>query len=97
MLYEIIPSEYFKKCVEICWHFVIQDPPMYLVNVSLKGTKIDKDTHKVYTKSGDIVKYHVWPALYLKALFRFKNKYKIEKFKYYMGSNSYEHNKDVLF
>ena len=38
---------------------------MYVENVSLKGTKIDKDTHKVYTKSGDIVKYHVWPALYL--------------------------------
>jgi hypothetical protein len=65
MLYEIAPSEYFKKCVQICWYFVIQDPPMYVENVSLKGTKIDKDTHKVYTKSGDIVKYHVWPALYL--------------------------------
>ena len=65
MLDEIVRSEYFKKCVEICWHFVIQDPPMYVENVSLKGTKINKDTHKVFTKSGDIVKYHVWPALYL--------------------------------
>ena len=65
MLDEIASSEYFKNCVEICWYFVIQDPPMYVEHVSLKGTKIDKDTHKVFTKSGDIVKYHVWPALYL--------------------------------
>jgi hypothetical protein len=65
MLDEIVPGEYFKKCVEICWHFVIQDPPMYVETISLKGKHIDKDTHKVYTKSGDIVKYHVWPALYL--------------------------------
>jgi hypothetical protein len=59
MLADIVRSEYFKKCVEICWHFVIQDPPMYVENVSLKGTKINKDTHKVFTKSGDIVKSSV--------------------------------------
>ncbi|CAC5420433.1 unnamed protein product [Mytilus coruscus] len=58
-------SPYFKKCLEICWYFVIQDPPLYLDILPLEGTELNKDTHKEYTKSGSIIKYVVWPALYL--------------------------------
>ncbi|XP_076117424.1 uncharacterized protein LOC143085126 isoform X2 [Mytilus galloprovincialis] len=58
-------STYFKKCLEICWYFVIQDPPLYLDISPLEGNLLDKDTHKEYTKSGSTIKYAVWPALYL--------------------------------
>ncbi|CAG2251151.1 unnamed protein product [Mytilus edulis] len=58
-------SSYFEKCVEICWQFVIQDPPLFLDIRSLTGETINKDTHKEYTKSGAVIKYVVWPALYL--------------------------------
>lgn len=44
---------------------MIQDPPLYLDVAPLKGDKLNKDTHKEYTKSGTVIKYVVWPALYL--------------------------------
>ncbi|XP_063413239.1 uncharacterized protein LOC134695757 isoform X2 [Mytilus trossulus] len=58
-------SLYFQKCLEICWYFVIQDPPLYLDIRPLEGNLLNKDTHKEYTKSGSTIKYAVWPALYL--------------------------------
>lgn len=58
-------SPYFEKCLEICWFFVIEDPPLYLDILPLEGKLLNKDTHKEYTKSGNIIKYTVWPALYL--------------------------------
>ncbi|XP_052078580.1 uncharacterized protein LOC127716432 isoform X2 [Mytilus californianus] len=58
-------SSYFETCLKICWQFVIQDPPLYLDVSPLEGEKLNKDTHKEYTKSGTVIEYVVWPALYL--------------------------------
>lgn len=64
MLAFLLDSSYLKKCIEVCWYMVIQDPPMYLETLSLDGSDLDKDTHKVYLISGNKVQYVVWPALY---------------------------------
>lgn len=58
-------SSYFKKCVKICWRFVIQDPPLFLDFSPLVGEMLNKDEYKEFTKSGVVVKYVVWPALYM--------------------------------
>ncbi|CAG2195813.1 unnamed protein product [Mytilus edulis] len=58
-------SAYFETCLKICWQFVIQDPPLFLDFRPLKGEQLNKDNHKEYTKSGSVIRYVVWPALYL--------------------------------
>lgn len=61
----LLSTSYFKKCIDICWNLVIQDPPMYLETAKLEGKLLDKEHYKEYTKSGTKIKYVVWPALYL--------------------------------
>lgn len=65
LLEEIVASDYFRKCVELCWRFVIQDPPLYLETDSLKGHTLNKEEYTEFTKPGKVISYVVWPALYL--------------------------------
>lgn len=65
LLEEVVATDYFRKCVELCWLFVIQDPPLYLETESLKGQLLNKDLYTEYTKPGKVISYVVWPALYL--------------------------------
>lgn len=45
---------------------VIQDPPVYMDTETVQsGKQFNTNTHKQYTKSGPMVDFIVWPALYL--------------------------------
>ncbi|VDI48810.1 Hypothetical predicted protein [Mytilus galloprovincialis] len=65
VLQELITTPFFHKCVHICWCMAIQDPLMYLAEHLPPDTKFDKNEYKEFVKSGDKVKFMVWPALYL--------------------------------
>lgn len=56
-------SSYITKCVQICWLFAIQNPPMKL-NWPKEETTLD-DHLVEYTKRGTHIKFVVWPTLYL--------------------------------
>ena len=55
---------YINRCVELCWIMCIQSPPVFL-DVDRRYTEFDKDCLKSYTKSGEQVRYLVWPPLYI--------------------------------
>ncbi|KAL3878885.1 hypothetical protein ACJMK2_031213 [Sinanodonta woodiana] len=57
--------QYIEKCVELTWLMCIQDAPMFLY-ICEPGTA-HQDKFRSYTRSGPIVKYCVWPCLYLHA------------------------------
>ncbi|XP_076071634.1 uncharacterized protein LOC143043021 [Mytilus galloprovincialis] len=61
----LMTSEFYEKCVHLCWSMVIQDPKMYLDEDLLPDTPFDKNTYKEFVRSGDRVAYVVWPALFL--------------------------------
>ncbi|XP_052093049.1 polyamine-modulated factor 1-binding protein 1-like [Mytilus californianus] len=61
----LMKMQFFEKCVSLCWCMVIQDPVMYLDADITQGTTFDKNTYKEFVKSGNKVKYIVWPALFL--------------------------------
>lgn len=61
----LMKTPFFEKCINLCWCMVIQDPIMYLDEDIKQGTPIDKNTYKEFVKSGNKVKYVVWPALFL--------------------------------
>ncbi|VDI74532.1 Hypothetical predicted protein, partial [Mytilus galloprovincialis] len=61
----LLTSEFFEKCVHLCWSMVIQDPKMYLDEDLTPNTPFDKNTYKEFVRSGDRVAYVVWPALFL--------------------------------
>ncbi|XP_063413645.1 uncharacterized protein LOC134696028 isoform X2 [Mytilus trossulus] len=65
VLQELITTPFFHKCVHLCWCMAIQDPLMYLAEHLPPDTKFDKNEYKEFVKSGDKVKFMVWPALYL--------------------------------
>ncbi|VDI02339.1 Hypothetical predicted protein [Mytilus galloprovincialis] len=61
----LMKTPFFDQCVNLCWCMVIQDPVMYLDGDITQGTTFDKNTYKEFVKSGNKVKYVVWPALFL--------------------------------
>ncbi|XP_061184460.1 uncharacterized protein LOC133192473 [Saccostrea echinata] len=64
--YEIVMNccELFvDKCVELCWMMHIQDPPMVLDFGS--SDIVDKNMFRLFTRSGDVVDFVVWPAVLL--------------------------------
>lgn len=56
-------SKYITRCVQICWLFAIQNPPMKL-NWPKEETTLD-DHLVEFTKRGTHIKFVVWPTLYL--------------------------------
>lgn len=56
---------FIKRCSQLCWMMAIQDPPMYLDFGPEKGSVIDKNVFRLYTKSGENVDFLVWPAVFL--------------------------------
>ncbi|VDI63566.1 Hypothetical predicted protein [Mytilus galloprovincialis] len=61
----LMKTPFFDQCVNLCWCMVIQDPVMHLDGDITQGTTFDKNTYKEFVKSGNKVKYVVWPALFL--------------------------------
>ncbi|XP_053398960.1 myosin heavy chain, striated muscle-like isoform X6 [Mercenaria mercenaria] len=57
---------YIKKCMNICWSMCRHEPPVYVEFIDV-GDNIPFDTNKYkpYTKSGKLLDYIVWPAVYL--------------------------------
>ncbi|XP_053398943.1 centromere-associated protein E-like isoform X2 [Mercenaria mercenaria] len=57
---------YIKKCMDICWSMCRHEPPVYVEFIDV-GDDIPFDTNKYkpYTKSGKLLDYIVWPAVYL--------------------------------
>lgn len=53
--------------IELCWLMAIQDPPVYFDSMiqSQGEKKFDSQLYRPYTKSGNLIKYIVWPVLYL--------------------------------
>lgn len=56
---------FIQRCSQLCWMMAIQDPPMYLDFGPEKGSVIDKNVFRLYTKSGENVDFLVWPAVFL--------------------------------
>ncbi|KAK3602848.1 hypothetical protein CHS0354_026407 [Potamilus streckersoni] len=57
-------KKFISRLLELIWLMMSQDPPIVLKSLE-PGTKIDKASFVFYTKSGDIVRRTVWPAVYL--------------------------------
>ncbi|XP_060574348.1 uncharacterized protein LOC132732027 [Ruditapes philippinarum] len=59
-------ESFIQKCVFLCWMMVVQSPAMCFHQIDAYGsTDFDKNMYKEYTKSGELVKFVVWPALLL--------------------------------
>jgi len=53
------------KCVTLSWLMRIKDPPLHMVFKIEYGQPMDTESFKHYTQSGKVMKYVVWPALFL--------------------------------
>lgn len=52
---------YLEGCMELCWYSAICDPPLeYVFEI---GDQLAD--FREYTKSGKVVDFVVWPAMYL--------------------------------
>ena len=58
-------KEFIRKSVEICWLMNIQDPPIILDTTVINEKPFDTNKYKVYTVTGKVVEYVVWPAILL--------------------------------
>lgn len=58
-------SEYFAKCLKICWKMITQEPPMVLEEGPEPGKTYDRNVFREYTQSGTTVEFTIWPALRL--------------------------------
>ncbi|XP_053390700.1 uncharacterized protein LOC128553540 [Mercenaria mercenaria] len=57
---------YIKKCVNICWSMCRHEPPVYVEFMDVGDDILfDTNKYKPYTKSGKLLDYIVWPAVYL--------------------------------
>lgn len=56
---------FIKECVRICWLMVDRDHPIYIKTSEKRGSEFDTYLYKYYTRSGQMVDYIVWPALFL--------------------------------
>ncbi|KAL4230975.1 hypothetical protein ACF0H5_011348 [Mactra antiquata] len=59
-------QQYIKKCTNICWLMVVQDPPLFFDRDVKEYEEFDKSRYREYTKSGSRIEFLVWPAMYLK-------------------------------
>lgn len=59
-------DKFLKKCAQVCWLMVIQDPQVFVdTNLNDIRKHFDTDRYKTYTKTGTYVDFIVWPTLYL--------------------------------
>jgi hypothetical protein len=66
LIKHICQTAFFGKCIYLCWCMVIEDTPLYLDKELPRGTVIDTDLYRLFTKGGKTVEYCVWPPLLLK-------------------------------
>ncbi|KAK3582915.1 hypothetical protein CHS0354_009722 [Potamilus streckersoni] len=58
-------AKYIEKCTELCWCMAIKDPPVVLGDIPTEGSPVNTDLFRFYTRSGNYVRYCVWPPLLL--------------------------------
>ena len=58
-------KSYISATVDLCWLMNVQDPPCTISWDLRKGESFQTDKYKVFTHSGKLVEYIVWPVLYL--------------------------------
>ncbi|XP_061184514.1 uncharacterized protein LOC133192537 [Saccostrea echinata] len=56
-------ESFVDMCIELCWMMHVQDPPMVLDFGS--SEIVDKNMFRLFTRSGEIVDFVVWPAVLL--------------------------------
>ncbi|XP_033742477.1 GRIP and coiled-coil domain-containing protein 2-like isoform X2 [Pecten maximus] len=56
-------KSYIRKCLELSWEMVVQQPPMYLQFKVRHGSEADNSKFNFYSHSGHKTDYLVWPAL----------------------------------
>lgn len=54
-----------EECFETCWLMCVQDPPVVIDFNDSEGKPFNTAHYKAYTKSGSVIEYVVWPALFL--------------------------------
>lgn len=54
---------YIRKCLELSWEMVVQQPPMYLQFKVRHGAEADTTKFEFYSHPGSRIDYLVWPAL----------------------------------
>lgn len=65
LVLSLMKTHFFEKCIRLCWLMAIQDPNMHLEEDLQPGSKFDKNIYKEFVRSGDKVRYVVWPAMFL--------------------------------
>lgn len=65
LVLSLMKTPFFEKCIRLCWLMAIQDPNMHLEEDIQPGSKFDKNIYKEFVRSGDKVRYVVWPAMFL--------------------------------
>lgn len=58
-------EKYTEECFQTCWLMCVQDPPVVLGKDLQEGVLFNTNVFKAYTRSGGVVDYVVWPALFL--------------------------------
>lgn len=59
-------DNYGRQCVVVTWRMVIQDPPVHLETVDITtNVEFDQTLYKPFSKSGEVIRYLVWPVLRL--------------------------------
>ncbi|XP_060065873.1 golgin subfamily A member 6-like protein 24 [Ylistrum balloti] len=56
-------KSYIRKCLELSWEMVVQQPPMYLQFKVRHGSEADTTKFDFYSHPGHKTDYLVWPAL----------------------------------
>lgn len=56
-------KSYIRKCLELSWEMVVQQPPMYLQFKVRHGSDADTSKFGFYSHPGHKTDYLVWPAL----------------------------------
>ncbi|XP_062578560.1 uncharacterized protein LOC134240489 isoform X2 [Saccostrea cucullata] len=58
-------TQFADHCIELCWLMQSTQPPVHLSVDIPESRELKHETFKAYTKSGHIIDYVVWPAMYL--------------------------------
>lgn len=56
---------YIDRSIELCWLMSVQDPPVIIDFTAARGTDIDDQKFRKFTKTGTKIDFLVWPVIRL--------------------------------
>lgn len=56
---------YIDRSIELCWLMSVQDPPVIIDFTAVRGTDIDDQKFRKFTKTGTKIDFLVWPVIRL--------------------------------